>query len=52
MDCIRRVMNFVVYNAEEELVPAVEPYEFKEGPFAGETVRTLMEKGLDMHPKS
>ena len=47
MDCIRRVMNFVVYNSEEELVPAVEPYEFKEGPFAGETVRTLMEKGLE-----
>ena len=47
MDHIRRVMNFVVYNAEEEFVPAVEPYAFEEGPFAGETVRTLMQKGLD-----
>ena len=47
MDYIRRVMNIVVYNSEEEFVPAVEPYTFKEGKYAGENVRTLMQKGLD-----
>lgn len=40
-------MNFVTYHAEDESVPAVEPYVFKDGAYAGETVRTIMQKGLD-----
>lgn len=47
MDYFRRVMNIVVYDTEEEKVPIVEPYAFTEGKYAGETVRTLMQRGLE-----
>ncbi len=47
MEFIRRVMNIVVYDTEEEKVPVVEPYAFINGKYAGETVKTLVQKGLE-----
>lgn len=47
MDYIRRVIDITMYNTEEEHVPFVEPYAFTEGGIAGETVRTIMQRGIE-----
>lgn len=44
---IRKVMNIVRYRTEEEYVPFVEPYAFTEGGIAGETVRMIMQRGIE-----
>ena len=47
MSYFRRVINTVIYDAEEEQIPKIEPYRIKEGRFQGETARTLVQKGVD-----